>query len=308
MPLAIFEPLAGDAPPRLGVVTPAGVVAVDGVGAPSAGAALRDLISDYGVLDGGLEGLAGDTVPVPLDTVRLRAPLASPAKILCSLRVTLKPDEIEQRHVFLKSPGSAIGDGGEVVLPHLPGAEFYTHNLCLAVVIGRRCRDVAAAEWREAVFGYTAMVDITGRTGELSRWKDGKSSLGSSCDTFGPLGPWIVPRDVFDEDGGFALSLSCNGQVRQEARIENLDERIGTVIELASTIMTLKPGDVIAVEVTPDGQGPLQHGDQLRVELDGVGRLSASVRDPWGRNWDPEVRVARDADHTDGQPAPPATA
>ena len=124
--------------------------------------------------------------------------------------MTFKPEdaeETEQLHVFLKAPGSAIGDGGTVVLPQLDGAEVYTHNLCLAVVIGRRCRAVAAADWRDVVFGYTAMIDITGRTAELSRWKDGKSALGSSCDTFGPLGPWIVPRAAFEASDELALEL-----------------------------------------------------------------------------------------------------
>ena len=88
------------------------------------------------------------------------------------------------------------------------------------MVIGHRCRAVKAADWREVVFGYTAMVDITGRTAELSRWKDGKSALGSSCDTFGPLGPWIVPRAAFEASDDLALELRCNGELRQQVNVE----------------------------------------------------------------------------------------
>jgi 2-keto-4-pentenoate hydratase/2-oxohepta-3-ene-1,7-dioic acid hydratase in catechol pathway len=310
MRLAIFEhATAGDdAQQQLGLVTSDGVVPVDLFDARSAGGALRELIVHFDEVGPRLSELVGRSDAIAHDDVRLLAPLASPSKIVCSLRVTAKPEGTVQRHVFLKAPGSAIGDGGEVVLPELDGAEAFTHNVGPAVFWGGRCRAAAAAEWRQVVFGYTAMIDITGRTDVLSRWKLGKSALGSSCDTFGPLGPWIVPAGSFDESAGIGLELSCNGRLRQKARLEDLDDQIGTVIELASTIMTLHPGDVVAVEATAEGQGPVQDGDELQVELDQVGRLVATVRDPYGRSWDPEVRVAFDADSTDGQPAPPATA
>lgn len=294
MRLAIFE---HEGETQLGLVTSEGLVAVD---SPlPAGAALKHMIEHFD----GVEPAAGETA-IALDEVRLLPPLATPAKILCSLRVTFKPEadeETEQLHVFLKSPGSAVGDGGAVILPQLAGADVYTHNLCLAVIIGRRCRTVPAADWRDVVFGYTAMVDITGRTAELSRWKDGKSALGSSCDTFGPLGPWIVSRAAFEAHGDVALELRCNGELRQEARVDELDEQIGRVIELASTVMTLQPGDVIAIEATADGQAPVQDADELRVDLGPIGRLTTTVRDPLGRTWDSTIRVRRDADSFDGQ-------
>ena len=306
MRLAIFERLAAESPPtpQLGLVTPQGVIPVDAVGASSAGAALKHVIANFDDMRAALDDLVRRSAAIPLDKVRLLPPLASPAKILCSLRVTLKPEEgedSEQLHVFLKSPGSAVGDGGVVVLPKLEGAALYTHNLCLAAVIGRSCRDVPAADWRAVVFGYTAMVDITGRTASLSRWKDGKSALGSSCDTFGPMGPWIVPSPTFEASEDIALELRCNGELRQQACVDTLDERMGRVIELASTVMTLKPGDIVADEATADGQAPIQDGDELQVHLGPVGRLTAAVHDPSRRTWDPAIRVHRDADNFDGQ-------
>jgi 2-keto-4-pentenoate hydratase/2-oxohepta-3-ene-1,7-dioic acid hydratase in catechol pathway len=302
MRLAIFQ--RPGAEPQLGLSTAEGVVAVDLPGAASAGAALKHVIAHFDAVRPELEALPARSAALPLDQVRLLPPLASPAKVLCSLRVTLKPEdaeETEQLHVFLKAPGSAIGDSGAVVLPRLVGADVYTHNLCLAVVIGRRSRAVPAADWREPVFGYTAMVDITGRTASLSRWKDGKSALGSSCDTFGPLGPWIVPRAAFEAGDDIALELRCNGDLRQRARVDALDDQIGRVIELASTVMTLHPGDVIAIEATAEGQAPVQDGDELQVDLGRLGRLTTTVRDPSGRRWDPAIRVHHDADSFDGQ-------
>jgi len=294
MRFALFEQVAGAnaSPPRLGLVTRDGVVAIDIVSAPSAGRALKQAITDFVALSPRLEDLAARSEAIPLEHVRLLPPLASPAKILCTLRLPMQhTDTDEQLHVFVKSPGSTIGDSGEVVLPRLAGAEVFTHNACLALVIGQRCRAVAASDWREVVFGYTAMVDITARSATLARWKDGLSALGSSCDTFGPLGPVIVARAEIEERDGFELQLWCGGELRQHARFDDLDERIGTVIERASSVMTLQPGDVIAIDGTTAGQGPLQDGDAVQVELSQVGRLSVSVRDPWGREWDRSIRV-----------------
>jgi 2-keto-4-pentenoate hydratase/2-oxohepta-3-ene-1,7-dioic acid hydratase in catechol pathway len=294
MRFVIFEPTGGASvsPPQLGLVTPDGVVAVDTVSAPSAGRALKRAITDFGALRPQLEDLAARSPAIAFDEIRLLPPLADPAKILCTLRLPMQhTDTEEQLHVFVKSPGSTISDGGEVVLPRLDGAEVFTHNACLALVIGRRCRAVAASDWREVVFGYTAMVDVTARSATLAHWKDGLSALGSSCDTFGPLGPAIVSRGEVEERDGFQLRLSCGHELRQQACFDDLDERIGTVIERASSVMTLQPGDVIAIDGTTAGQGPLQDGDVLHVELSQVGRLSVSVRDPWGRAWDRSIRV-----------------
>lgn len=295
MRLVIFEPAVRgtSAPtPRLGLLTQDGVIALGAVSASTAGAALKQVIADFDALAPRLQRAAADGPAIPLDEVRLLPPLADPAKILCSLHLPMQHSDVDDAlHVFVKAPGSAIGDGGEVVLPRLEDAEAFTHNACLAVVIGTRAKAVAAAGWRDVVFGYTAMVDITARTAALTRWKGGLSALGSSCDTFGPLGPAVVSRADVDEDDGFALELRCGGQLRQVARFDDLDQQIGSVIERASSVMTLYPGDVIAIGGTRAGQGPLQDGDDLQVDLGQIGRLSVSVRDRWGRVWDRDLRA-----------------
>jgi 2-keto-4-pentenoate hydratase/2-oxohepta-3-ene-1,7-dioic acid hydratase in catechol pathway len=297
MRLAIFDQVAGGAAcPRLGLVTSDGVVAVDVLSAPTAGAALKQVVADYGRLRPRLEQLAARTAAIGLEQVRLLPPLADPAKLLCTLTFPMqRTDTEDQLHVFLKATGSTIGDGADVVLPRIDGAELFTHSACLAVVIGKRCRAIEAPDWRGVAFGYTAMIDITARTAAIARWKDGVSALGSSCDTFGPLGPVIVPRDQVDEREGFELELRCGGELRQQARFDDLDEQIGSAIQRASSVMTLHPGDVVAIEATTDGQGPVQHGDDLQLDLSQVGRLSTSVRDPSGRQWDRSIRVRHSA-------------
>ncbi len=282
---------AGTAVPQLGLLTDAGVVAVDVPGVPTAGAALKHVVADFGAHRPRLEQLAADAAAIPRDQVRLLPPLADPAKLLCPLRMPMQHTDTEDElHVFLKAPGSTLGDGGEVVLPRLEDAELFTHDACLAVVIGRRCHGVAATDWRDVVFGYTALIDVTGRTDERTRWKAGISALGSSCDTFGPLGPVIVPRADVDEAAGFGVRLHCGDELRQEFRVDDLDAQIGAAIQRATSIMTLHPGDVVAVGATA-GQGPVQDGDALRLDVDQVGRLAVSVRDPHGRAWDRSIRI-----------------
>jgi len=295
MRLVIFEPAAGASasPPQLGLLTPGGVVAVDVVSAATAGGALKQVVAGFDALRPRLEQLAARSAAIPLDEVRLLPPLADPAKILCTLWLPMQHTDTEDRlHVFVKAPGSTIGDGGEVVLPRLDDAELFTHNACLAVVIGKRCRAVAASGWREVVFGYSAMIDVTARTASLARWKGGLSALGSSCDTFGPLGPAIVPRGEIEERDGLELQLRCGGELRQQARFDDLDAQIGVAIERATSVMTLHPGDVLAIDGTAAGQGPLQDGDELQLDVGQVGRLSVSVRDPSNRTWDRSIRVA----------------
>ncbi len=295
MRLTIFTPTDdASARPRVGLLADDGVRPLDLPDAPTAGAALKRLIADFDVVGPQLDARAADALA--LDRVRLLPPLADPAKILCTLRMPMQHTDTEDAlHVFLKAAGSTVGDGAEVVLPRLPGAALFTHDGCLAAVIGRTCRGVGAADWRDVVFGFTALVDVAGRTDARERWKDGLSALGSSCDTFGPLGPAIVPRETVERAGVVELELRCAGELRQRTRFDDLDDQVGAAIERATSIMTLHPGDVVAVGGAPTDQGPLQDGDELRVDLTAVGRLSATVRDPAGRRWDRAIRVAAPA-------------
>ena len=290
MRICLYE-AAGDHGPELGIATEAGVVA-GGAVLPGldGGAALKEAIGRFDELRPELERLAGSAGALPLGQVRLLPPLAQPAKIACCTRMQ-GTDREGDLYFFLKASGSALGSGGEIQLPALEGADLFTHNVHVAVVIGAPTHCLDPARWREAVFGYTAMIDVTARNAEMARWKDGKSPLGSSCDTFTPLGPWIVPRSDVRESGGLDISLRCRGELRQEDRFVRLDEEIGEAIELASTVMTLEVGDVIGIAGSLRGQGPIQDGDPIEVDFDRVGRLEVTVSDPERRSWDRTLRI-----------------
>jgi 2-keto-4-pentenoate hydratase/2-oxohepta-3-ene-1,7-dioic acid hydratase in catechol pathway len=223
--------------------------------------------------------LVGDAVrsggeEFPLDGVRLLAPCV-PTKIVCVGRnyaahaEEMGGDVPERPLLFFKPPSAVIGPEDEIVLP--AGADVH-HEAELAVVIGVRCRDVAADRAGDVILGYTCANDVTDRTAQAweKNWVRAKG-----FDTSAPLGPWIVPRDEIEEP--FHVSLKLNGEIRQDGWTSAMIFPIGRLIETISAIMTLEPGDVIATG-TPAGVGVLAPGDVVEVVVDGVGTLRNVVR------------------------------
>jgi len=287
----------------VGLVTESGVVPVRALAGLGEAPSLRQIIDGFPVLRPELEDLAISGVPTPLDEVRFLAAVASPAKILCSMRTRPAsgsgPPDL---HVFHKGPAAAVGAGGRIVLPQIEGAEIFTHNVCVAVVIAGPAKRVAAADWRSAVFGYTLLVDVAARTSKHSRWKDGVSTIGGSFETFAPIGPWVIPAGEADDAAGLRIRLWVGDDLRQDYRVDDLDERIGEVVELASSVMTLHSGDVLALEGSPDGQGPLQEGDLLRVDIEEIGAMDLTVDDPHARRWSRDIRIKAGSDDADLRP------
>ncbi|MGC8836899.1 MAG: fumarylacetoacetate hydrolase family protein [Anaerolineae bacterium] len=216
-----------------------------------------------------------DGRPVPgrwlglAEEFRLLAPCA-PTKVLAvGLNYAAHAAEAgmevpEEPVFFLKPPSAVIGPEEAIVYPKLSRRVDYEAEL--AVVIGRRARRVAPEEALDYVLGYTCGLDVTAR--DLQR-SDGQWTRAKGFDTFCPLGPWIVP-DLDPHD----LLVECrvNGQVRQRARTSDLIFPVEDLIHRASLVMTLEPGDVLLTG-TPSGIGPLQPGDEVEVEIEGIGIL-----------------------------------
>lgn len=142
----------------------------------------------------------------------------------------------------------------------------------LAVVIGKRCRNVSAAAAAAVILGFTCMNDVSNRTAQQweKNWVRAKG-----FDTSAPLGPWIVTPDEVSEP--FHVRLFLNGETRQDGTTDAFLFPISLLIETISGIMTLDPGDVIATG-TPAGVGPLHSGDIVEVAIDGVGTLRNPVQ------------------------------
>lgn len=175
----------------------------------------------------------------------------------------------EEPMMFMVSPSSVIGPDEEIVLPPLDHRIDYEAEL--AIVIGKEAKNVTKADALSYVFGYTCGNDISNR--DLQK-KDGQFTRAKSYSTFKPLGP-VIETDLDANDVG--IKLSVNGEVKQNSRTTDLIHNIEELLVKVTEVMTLYPGDVILTG-TPSGVGPLSPGDEVEIEIEGIGKLVNKVR------------------------------
>jgi 2-keto-4-pentenoate hydratase/2-oxohepta-3-ene-1,7-dioic acid hydratase in catechol pathway len=183
--------------------------------------------------------------------------------------------------MFLESPDSVIGPGGTVVLPNHPATIFH-HEAELGLIVGQRAKDLPADERAiEALAGYTCAIDVSGRgIGRI-----GPSRIGKSFDTFTPLGPTIVTTDEVPDPQNLRVTLSVNGETRQDYATSDMEYNVPEILAFISAVMTLVPGDVIMCGTNHQGLGALQDGDQVEMTIEGIGTLDVAVRDAQKREW-----------------------
>lgn len=218
-----------------------------------------------------------DPVPtgedVPLDDVRLLAPVL-PSKIVAVARnypehaAELGNPLPELPMLFFKPATSVIGPGDPIPIPE--GTTRVDHEAELAAVIGRLCRRVSEADAARYVLGYTCANDVTARDWQKS---DGQWARAKGSDGFGPLGPWVETEvDVSD----LAVASRVNGEDRQSGRTSEMVFSPAWLVSYISRTITLLPGDVVLTG-TPPGVGPMQPGDRVEVEVQGIGVLENGV-------------------------------
>jgi acylpyruvate hydrolase len=181
--------------------------------------------------------------------------------------------------VFAKFAPSLVGAYDEIVLPAASDAVDYEAEL--GVVIGTRTRHVDEARALDAVQGYICVNDVSARDLQFA---DGQWTRGKSPDTFCPVGPRLVPREEIDDPQALAVRCTVNGQVLQDSSTANMIFSVAEIIAYISRTITLEPGDLIATG-TPAGVGVfrdpkilLQDGDEVSVEVEGLGTLTNPVR------------------------------
>jgi 2-keto-4-pentenoate hydratase/2-oxohepta-3-ene-1,7-dioic acid hydratase in catechol pathway len=180
---------------------------------------------------------------------------------------------------FTKPPTAVVGHG-DGVEPHLKYTQKLDYEVELAVVIGKRGRNIAEADALDFVFGYTVLNDVTARDAQINH---GQFFKGKSFDTFCPIGPYVVTKDEFGDWSGHRLWLSVNGKIRQDSNTSDLLFGVPKIISSLSEGITLEPGDVICTG-TPAGVASgmeppvwLQPGDVMEACVEGIGVLRNKV-------------------------------
>ena len=203
----------------------------------------------------------GDTVEDLLPRQELRRPTAP----------EMGYEHDDAPSVFMKGPSTVIGPGENIVLPPRSMSTHVEHEAELAIVIGKQARFVSAAEATDYILGYTCANDVSAR--DLQRG-DPHPTRGKGFDTFCPVGPWI--ETDLDPIAGVRLRCSVNGTLRQDGSTADMTYGIPFLIEYLTGFATLYPGDLILTG-SPGGAPPLHPGDQIDIEIDGIGTLTNGV-------------------------------
>jgi 2-keto-4-pentenoate hydratase/2-oxohepta-3-ene-1,7-dioic acid hydratase in catechol pathway len=259
---------------------------------------LRDLSAVVGDIDAAalapaalarLAALDTNTLPLLDANVRLGVPLAQVSKIVCvGLNYADHAAEsgmaIPQEPVlFLKPNSSLSGPNDDVVIP--PGSVKTDWEVELGIVIGQRASYVAQADAMQYVAGYCVVNDVSEREYQLER--GGQWDKGKGCDTFAPLGPWLVTRDEVADPQKLGMWLEVNGKRFQNGSTSTMVFGVQHLVSYISRFMTLLPGDVISSGTPPGvglGQKPpvyLVAGDVMRLGIEGLGEQRQVTRG-WG--------------------------
>jgi 2-keto-4-pentenoate hydratase/2-oxohepta-3-ene-1,7-dioic acid hydratase in catechol pathway len=237
--------------------------------------AMNHLIGDFANLRGKLES-ARSRPGIPLTQVRLRTPVPGTTKIIAyPINYHAHGDEMGRairantQGFFFKPPSSLIGASEPIVLPLVAPDRRIDHECELAIVIGKRGRDIPREDWQEYVFGYSCLIDATVRGKEERVTRKG-------FDTFCPVGPWMVTADEVGDPSALQGRLWVNDELRQDGNTRDLIVDIPGMIEMASSVITLYPGDIIA-SGTPAGVGPIKHGDKVKIEFERIGSMTLDV-------------------------------
>jgi 2-keto-4-pentenoate hydratase/2-oxohepta-3-ene-1,7-dioic acid hydratase in catechol pathway len=176
----------------------------------------------------------------------------------------MKEGQPEEPLLFIKPNTCVIGPGDTVIYPRLSKRLDYEGEL--GIVIGKKCKAVKEEDFSSVVLGYTCLNDVTARDIQksVSQWTRGKG-----FDTFCPIGPWI---ETELDPSGLRIETRLNGETRQSSDTSEMTHSPAKLIAYISETMTLLPGDVIATG-TPEGIGPMQEGDAVEVEIEGIGIL-----------------------------------
>jgi len=215
-------------------------------------------------------GIVPGNTTIALDEVRLLAPVIPRSKVIGIGRnyadhaQEMGGDVPQEPLMFLIPNTAVVGPGDPVVMPRQSQSVHYEGEL--AVVIGKICKDVRVEDAGECIWGYTVANDVTARDLQAS---DGQWARAKGFDSFCPLGPWI---ETELDPADLRLTTTLDGEVVQDGTTADMVHGVAALVAHASAAFTLLPGDVILTG-TPAGVGPVQPGQRVSVEIEGIGTL-----------------------------------
>ncbi|HYP46816.1 MAG TPA: fumarylacetoacetate hydrolase family protein [Propionibacteriaceae bacterium] len=230
--------------------------------------------------------LTGDPIATPvqltgerreLDGVRLLAPVIPRSKVVgvgrnyAAHAAELGNDVPDTPLTFYKPNTSVIGPSDQIIYPDASNEVSFEGEL--AVVIGRICRSVPLSRVPDVIFGYTVANDVTAR--DLQK-RDGQWARAKGYDTFCPLGPWITTHQSLEEVSDLRIRTTLDGHQRQDGSTNLMVFSVAELVEYISSYTTLLPGDVILTG-TPAGVGQMLPGQEVSVEIEGIGTLTNVV-------------------------------
>jgi 2-keto-4-pentenoate hydratase/2-oxohepta-3-ene-1,7-dioic acid hydratase in catechol pathway len=240
------------------------------------------LLADADALAGIAAAAADGSLPAAEDGLRVGPPLTGIGKIVCiglnyhDHAAETGAEAPAEPVVFMKAPDTVVGPGDTVLVPR--GSVKTDWEVELAVVIGRELRYAADEdEAMAAVAGYAVAHDVSEREFQIER--GGQWDKGKNCETFNPLGPWLVTADEVPDPQALSLRLWVNGTLRQDGSTRDQIFPVAEVVRYLSHFMTLYPGDVINTGTPagvalgqPEPRPYLRPGDVVELTIDGLGR------------------------------------
>jgi len=214
--------------------------------------------------------------------IQYELPIARPSKIIGIGRNYRAHAEEFQQEIpeeplfFNKAPSALIPHKSEIIIPRWLDSRV-DHEAELALVIGRKGKNITEHEAMSYIAGYTILNDVTARTMQKEDMKNRKPWYRSkNLDTFCPLGPYLVPADEISNPQALEIQLMLNGMKKQKAKTSSMIFKISELIVYLSRFLTLEPGDIIATG-TPEGVSPINNGDTIEITITKLGKLQNRV-------------------------------
>ena len=279
---------------KLGVIKDGNVVdvgaAVSGVNHTSPQDLINQVIANFSQHRDALQQAADSGQGTPVDQVRLRSPLPKPGNIV-AMAVNYMEDGTRDApapiNAFHKSPNAVIGQGDTMVLPDVP-ATIFEGEAELALVIGKHASNVSQDDAFDYIFGYLNFIDGSARG--LPPGGNTFYQMKSRA-TFAPMGPWLVTADEIEDPQNLPVRLWVNEDLKQNYNTNDMAHQIPRIIEWVSSVHDLEPGDVIATGTNHRGLSAFQDGDNVDLEVEGMGMLRFNIQDDLKRTWARTTRL-----------------